>query len=490
MLKRISLIGAICCLFALIANAQRQTKIDFVVDYGGAETPNLLKSEVKNTLQALFKNVPNEEQIVQVEIISHAENRDLAEERLLPIVTFLEEEGIASDQLEVITQINDQNKIHFKIISAIVPQKEDLANKAMAVQPKSSPKVYCAGASKQAEVFVIPSGANINIKAKEGTALKLNRDDLVDENGQTVTAPIQVEIKEFYTPKDIVLADLHTMEGDNVLETGGMLNLKITAEGRPLQLKKGKSAKIRMPAKTAKSKTGMNLYLGKRMENGAVDWRLQERKEDVKPRRTTVATKNFNPQSYIQLKKEEIIDSVTYKRKIHVRAKNIDNHYPNYSTHKVVHTHEEEYFDLELPYFNPNIVDGVWVNVDKRLQNPFDVPPVDVLVQVNGIPPKGINANGDLMAHTPKVALMLKERGVFLRGKMIAFESKVDQQNLEFENVPPNTEVVLIAFIDTGKEQLLATQELTTTKKMKTQVLEMKPLSKTDFEGAMANIAN
>lgn len=486
MLKRISLMLVACCFFITMM-AQSNNQIELFLDYEATNALNELTNEKVDALETLLKNI-NKDEIVQLEIISHAPNRNLGEQRLALILDFFKKEGLTTEKMDIATQLNDEHKVQLTLVTSISTANNMVDNSSTLV-----PKVYCTGTSKKAQVFSIEPDADVNIKGAEGTELKINRDDLVYENGQAVKEPIKVELKEFYTSRDILLAELHTMEGEQILETGGMLNLKITAQGKPLNLRSKKSAKIRMPAKTAKTKAGMNLYFGKRMDNGTVDWRLQEREEALSvPPQSTVVANTFAPNSYIQLRKDVIIDSITYNKKIHVKAKNVlSNNYPNFSKHRIVHTHEEEYFDLEIPYFNPNIVDGVWVNVDKPFGGDLFAPkPVDILVELKGVPNKGINLDGEPMAYTPKVALMLKERAVFLRSNLVATYSRIEQQNLKFNDVPVNQEVVLVAFLDTGKELLFASHDVKTIKNMPEQVLEMKPISKTVFDGAMTNLAN
>lgn len=504
MINRILLLSAFVVCFAASAIAQNYTEANLLVDYEGISATEPLTEETQNMLQVVLGNVPEGEEIVQIEIRAHGESRDIGEDRLAPFVQFFKEQGIRLDQLELVTLVDDQNKVHLKIRSSLkkassiskTEEKED--EKAIVAASDESPavkKVYCAGASKKAQVFSIAAAANIEIEGKEGTIVNIKREDLMYLDGEAVQEPIKVELKEFYTSKDILLGELHTMEGEEVLETGGMLNLKITAQGEPLELKKGKTASIKMPTKTAKNKKGMGLYFGKRMANGAVDWRLQERSEPIaavenKETVETNANADFNPNSYLQVKTSSVIDSITTIR-VAVNPKNvITGNKPGYKSKNTYHTHEEEYFDLELPYLNPNIVDGVWVNVDKPIREPFAPKPVDILVHIEGVPNEGITVDGELTSYAPRVALMLKSRAVFMRGNRVAENPVIQQQKVNFSSVPLNEEVVLVAFLDTGKEILFASQEVKATKKVKTPVLTLKPMSKAEFGDAMADVAN
>ena len=500
MINRILLLSAFVVCFATATIAQNYTEANLLVDYEGISAAEVLTAETQNMLQVVLGNIPEGEEIVHIEIRAHGESRDIGEDRLEPFIQFFEKQGIRSDKLELVTQVDDKNRVHLKIRSSlkkIVPINKETEKEIVEVSVKipAVKKVYCVGASKKAEVFSISPSSNIKIEGKEGTIVTIKRKDLVYPDGEPVLEPIKVELKEFYTSKDILLAELHTMEGDKVLETGGMLNLKITAQGEPLKLKSGKSASIKMPTKSAKNKKGMGLYFGKKMANGAVDWRLQERSESVSSVASneiaeTSADVDFNPNSYLQIKTTSVVDSITtIMVPINPRNVIIGNN-KGYSKKSTLHTHEEEYFDLKLPYLNPNLVDGVWVNVDKPIQNIFVAKPVDILVHVEGVPNKGMTVDGALLSYTPRVALMLKSRAVFLRGNKVAENSILQQQKINFNNVPLDEEVVLVAFLDTGKELLFASQTVTATKKTETPVLILKSMSKVEFSDAMATVAN
>lgn len=500
MINRILLLSALVVCFATATIAQNYTEANLLVDYEGISATDVLTAETQDMLQVVLGNIPEGEEIVHVEIRAHGESRDIGENRLEPFVQFFKKQGIDSDKLELVTQVDDKNRVHLKIRSSlktIVPINKETEKETVEVSVAipAVKKVYCVGASKKAEVFSVSPSSNIEIEGKEGTIVTIKRKDLVYADGEPVLEPIKVELKEFYTSKDILLAELHTMEGDKVLETGGMLNLKITAQGEPLKLKSGKSASIKMPTKSAKNKKGMGLYFGKKMANGAVDWRLQERSEPISSVASnetaeTSADVEFNPNSYLQIKTSSVLDSIT-SMKVAVNPRSvITGNKRGYTRKNTYHTHEEEYFDLELPYLNPNLVDGVWVNVDKPLQNIFAPKPVDILVQVEGVPNQGMTVDGALVSYTPRVALMLKSRAVFLRGNKIAENSVLQQQKINFDNVPLDEEVVLVAFLDTGKELLFASQTVTATKKIKKPVLILKSMSKVEFSDAMATVAN
>jgi|GEM_PF-1853920 len=108
------------------------------------------------------------------------------------------------------------------------------------------------------QVFTVRPGRDTLLLGAQGTQLLLPADawDLTD----TGTTAVRLELQEFYTPADMVLAGLSTTAGPQLLETGGMLNLTATAQGQPVQLRPGAFVHLRMPAPV--QKPGMQLFVG------------------------------------------------------------------------------------------------------------------------------------------------------------------------------------------------------------------------------------
>jgi hypothetical protein len=119
-----------------------------------------------------------------------------------------------------------------------------------------------------AQVFTVRPGRDTLLLGAQGTQLLLPADAwaLAD----TATA-VRLELREFYTPADMVLAGLSTTAGPQLLETGGMLHLTATAQGQPVQLRPGAFVHLRMPAQA--QKPGMQLFVGAAHGSGHVlDW--------------------------------------------------------------------------------------------------------------------------------------------------------------------------------------------------------------------------
>lgn len=119
---------------------------------------------------------------------------------------------------------------------------------------------------------------SVSIKGKEGTIITFPPACLVDENGNPVTSPVQLELKECYSLKDMLFANLSTTSNDMILQTGGMVYLDATCNGKPLHLMATQPIMIEMPTK--EKKEDMELFYGeKRPASGVMNWRVANTKK-------------------------------------------------------------------------------------------------------------------------------------------------------------------------------------------------------------------
>jgi hypothetical protein len=105
------------------------------------------------------------------------------------------------------------------------------------------------------EVFIIKKQDTI-IKSKRGTVLVINKKD-INCSCKKDAAAIRIELKEAYKTSEMVRERLVTMDSQNrLLESGGMLNLKIFCKNKPTWLSKP----IEIIVPTDKYLDGMRLY--------------------------------------------------------------------------------------------------------------------------------------------------------------------------------------------------------------------------------------
>lgn len=122
------------------------------------------------------------------------------------------------------------------------------------------------------EFAVIPNEEAL-ITCKEGTSIYLPANAFVFEDGSPVLNMITLEVKECYSLSAILAEDLQTRSGEQLLETGGMLNITASSDGKPLKIAKDRSYIVAMPKDGQDQK--MNLFYGNHTTNG-LDWIIDE----------------------------------------------------------------------------------------------------------------------------------------------------------------------------------------------------------------------
>jgi TonB family protein len=155
---------------------------------------------------------------------------------------------------------------------------------------KSNPSVTsgkCPGMSdfyklnqKTPQVFNIPIDKDTILICNEGTSIRIPAYSFIDENSsKEIKGRVQVSVQEFYNLSDMIMANLSTISGNKILETGGMINITASFDNRNCILKNGKEIEIGFPYK--EKKTDMQLFSGKRLSDNQIDWQLKEQTPDT-----------------------------------------------------------------------------------------------------------------------------------------------------------------------------------------------------------------
>ena len=160
-------------------------------------------------------------------------------------------------------------------------------------------QVYQSWEEKPQVIFMDISKDTIILCGK-GTILGIKANSLIiAETQQKVTEKIKIEVQEYYELSEIIFANLSTSANTDLLETGGMVHLKITSEGKECILDKGKTIEVGFPKNGRKSK--MNLFFGNEIDNN-VNWKLMASRSDT--------IKNVSFSKVDTEIKEEVIDVV------------------------------------------------------------------------------------------------------------------------------------------------------------------------------------
>jgi len=124
----------------------------------------------------------------------------------------------------------------------------------------------------QTENFIIDSTQDTLIKCKKGTVVFLPANSLQHQDGTSPKGNVHMMIKECYSIADFLGDNLTTISGDKILETGGMIQISISDNGRPLQIKEENEYALYFPKN--KRNGEMQLFYGVSRANEPMDWKL------------------------------------------------------------------------------------------------------------------------------------------------------------------------------------------------------------------------
>lgn len=111
----------------------------------------------------------------------------------------------------------------------------------------------------QEQRFNINLDDTVEVTAKEGTYVKISPGSIQNKQGKTATGWAQLIIREYYQPGDILLAGLQSISKDALLQSGGMVNLIIVQQVDTMQAKTKKKILLQMPL-VEQSLTNMQVF--------------------------------------------------------------------------------------------------------------------------------------------------------------------------------------------------------------------------------------
>lgn len=127
-----------------------------------------------------------------------------------------------------------------------------------------------ADKSLAAQVFTLNASGDTVVETKGGIVLSVPANGFLDDNGQPVNGKVELIIKEALDPATIINAGLSSRTGDRLLESGGMFFVDARKDGKALRIDPARGIYAEIPTDTVKP--GMQIFTGKRMPDGAIDW--------------------------------------------------------------------------------------------------------------------------------------------------------------------------------------------------------------------------
>lgn len=125
-------------------------------------------------------------------------------------------------------------------------------------------------AKKDEQTMIVQPDREEQITAAGGTVIVIPPQSFVFEDGSSPTGPVEITVKEAYSPADWIAQNLSTTSNGQLLQTGGMVYIDARAEGKTLALADGAALTVAIPAKRVDP--GMELFYSRHDSTGNVNW--------------------------------------------------------------------------------------------------------------------------------------------------------------------------------------------------------------------------
>jgi TonB family protein len=132
--------------------------------------------------------------------------------------------------------------------------------------------------NKESQAFTIDNSRDTTIYGKEGTFIQIPMNSISSTKASD-NKHFVVKLAEYYTLSDIILNHLTTRADKNILETKGMINLRIVQDGQECFINKNIPIKVGFP-NTEKSEAEMSLFYGKPNQDNEIIWEEAQNSDD------------------------------------------------------------------------------------------------------------------------------------------------------------------------------------------------------------------
>lgn len=126
----------------------------------------------------------------------------------------------------------------------------------------------------QQQSFLWTADSDTVLTCLQGTKIYLPKNCFSSDN-YNPDVPVEIEITECYQLSDFISQGLTTLSGDALLETGGMINIRIHQKENDLACETGQEYAVLFP-KGDMPKESMHTFYGERNASGAITWESKE----------------------------------------------------------------------------------------------------------------------------------------------------------------------------------------------------------------------
>lgn len=207
-----------------------------------------------------------------------AANHRLAQSRALAVKNYAVSLGIVAEKITIKVlgerpaTTEAEHHRNRRVDIALSWQKPLVVVKTPVKKPKEQRiQTFFDAVEQTQQVFVIDNSRDTILQGKQGTRILFYAQSFYTRS----SSPITIKLREYYNYADMIMAQLTTTSRKRLLETGGMLHITATQDGKEVRLKGGKNFSLMLPTNTLQE--NMQVFNGERDNEGFIDWRLDRR---------------------------------------------------------------------------------------------------------------------------------------------------------------------------------------------------------------------
>lgn len=235
-----------------------------------------LNQEATSSLDHIHTTI-NQAVKYEIEIIGHTDqdgdynyNNVLAQKRAKTVYDYLISKGVSAAKTQYLSKgeydllypaNDDKSKAKNRRVEIItkIYELENIEDLMAMLSPESNQ-----------QEFAISPTIQQRINGKEGTIVDIPENAFVFEDGSSPKGTVKVSLTEAFDFNAFMNHDLSCNSNGELLESGGMIKLTASSEGRELKMKEGKEIQLTYPED--KVKDGMELFYGEETAEGVSNW--------------------------------------------------------------------------------------------------------------------------------------------------------------------------------------------------------------------------
>lgn len=136
--------------------------------------------------------------------------------------------------------------------------------------PVESLKDVLTNLAPNVKTFEINPVEEVVLKGDKGTVIYIPADAFQLADGASPTGKVKIELKECFSLSEMIGENMSTTSFDSILETGGMIYIKASADGKELTIKEGKAFVIGFPK--GKNTEEMDLFYDFSLNDTSSTW--------------------------------------------------------------------------------------------------------------------------------------------------------------------------------------------------------------------------